>query len=99
MKNVGSSKKIFSFNAVTAKECIERFKNVFDKYCVASDIELIHYSSGHISAVAPPLKYPVIIETKIIVSAYMPLKKFLLKIFRLYFYTVNTAIINKRLRI
>lgn len=64
MKNVGSSKKIFSFNAVTAKECIERFKNVFDKYCVASDIELIHYSSGHISAVAPPLKYPVIIETK-----------------------------------
>lgn len=64
MKNDNFKKKIFSFNAVTAKECIERCKRLFDKYCTAADITLIHLNSEkHISAVDHPLNYPVVIET------------------------------------
>lgn len=64
MKNANSNKEIFSFNAVTAKECIERCKRLFNEYCTAADITVIHWNRAeHISAVDYSLNYPVVIET------------------------------------
>ena len=64
MSEILQNKIVYSFNAVTAAECIKKFKKVFLEKATKDGIISIHNNRAyHVSAVAPPLDYPLIIVT------------------------------------
>lgn len=64
MSEILKNKKVYSFNATTANECIQNFKKVFLEKATKDDIIRIHNNRAyHVSAVASPLEYPLIIVT------------------------------------
>ena len=65
MKKDNSKEIIFTFYGKTSKECIERFKKVFDTYCTVKDIISINLPNylTQVSASDTPLNCPLILET------------------------------------
>ena len=64
MSEILKNKIVYSFNAVTTSECIQNFKKVFTEKAKKEDIVRIHNNRAyHVSAVASPLDYPLVIVT------------------------------------